>query len=124
MGSRPTKGFSHEIQQQPRRNGALKNLIQTLGTTSQPVTITVPTWAKGVELYPVTNYILYGIGETPALGTSAYAASINGTSGSAVGGVAIENQVKEIIFQNGSDFPASIVLLATTNGSVVRITFF
>lgn len=122
--SRPILGYRQEIQNQPDRSEALKNLIQTLGTTSQPVTISIPTWAKGVRLYPVTNYILYGIDETPVLGTSGYSASIDGTSASGVGGVAVENQVREVVFQNGDDKPENLVLLATTNSSVVRITFF
>lgn len=109
------------------RNGALYCARQTLGTTSQVVAVTIPSWAQGVKLYPNSTALTYAIDEDPvAITAVGYSASVTATTSYGIGGQALASLWTEVFFEGGGGEtrPTTLRMRPATNSSTVDIVFF
>jgi len=128
MPKKAVKNLVQEVQDTSKaRYGALKCARQTLGTTAQVTTITIPSWAQGVKFYPNSTALTYAIDEDPAAITAVgYTATVTADTAYGVGAQAMASAWTEVFFENGggASRPTTIRMRPATSSSTVDIVFF
>lgn len=129
MAKKAVKNLVQETRDTSKaRYAALKCARQTLGTTAQVTTITIPSWAQGVKFYPNSTALTYAIDEDPvAITAVGYSATITADTAYGLGGQALASAWTEIFFEDGSGGttkPTAIRMRPATSSSTVDIVFF
>lgn len=125
---KPITGITTDVQDVANaRAGQLQSARQTLGSTTQVVSIDIPSWARAARLYPNSTGLQYAIDEDPVTITAVgYSASITASSAYGVGAVAPAGSWTEVRFDDGkggTTRPSTLRLLAATSSSTVDIIF-
>lgn len=129
MAKKVVRNDVQEVQDVSKaRYGELLCARQTLGTTSQICAVAIPSWAKGVKLYPNTTALTYAVDEDPvAITAVGYSASVTATSSYGIGGQALASLWTEVTFNDGSGGatrPTTLRMRPATSSSTVDIVFF
>lgn len=127
--NKPVRGTTQPIVPFPFAGaGALLCARQTLGTTSQVCSLAVPSWAKGVAIYPNSTGLVYAIDEDPVTITAVgYTASVTPATAYGIGGHAVQTLWTTIYFcdgVNGSTQPTTLRMRPDSNSSTVDVVFF
>lgn len=125
---KPITGITTDVQDVANaRAGHVLSARQTLGSTSQVVSIAIPSWARAARLYPNSTGLQYAVDEDPvAITAVGYAASVTATTSYGVGAVAPASTWTEVRFDDGkggTTRPSTLRLLAATGSSTVDIIF-
>jgi hypothetical protein len=121
-----TSGFAQQVLLHPdARNGQMLHWTQTLGTTGQVTSITLPAEAVGFRLSQASASVYFAINEDPvAPAAVAYAASVtassSGTVGNTVTAAAVEVRLPESRQVLGTN-TRTLRLLPASNGATVFV---